>query len=141
MKKSLEYVKNIFDDMSRYKLIFIFIGSVFILEWLFISELYLSSWESLYVCLMLFVVDIKRTFWGKIIMSLFCFFILVLFSWFIYCVFVENHENTDKLLDTVLSLLIPFVFYFIDYFCMRSKVKEIQKYEDEKIKKRNNKTI
>lgn len=62
MKKNLECVKNMFVDMSKYKYIFIFIGSIFILEWFFISELYLSSWASLYVCFMLSAIDIKKHF-------------------------------------------------------------------------------
>ena len=140
MKKNSECLKNMFIYISKYKYIFIFIGIIIAIESILIYVEYFSSWISLYICLMLFVVDIEKTFLKKIIMSLICFVILVCFSWVIYCFFVESHENTNQLLDIVLSLFIPFVFYFSDYYWMKSKVKEIQEYED-KNKKRNNKTI
>lgn len=132
MKKNSECLKNMFIYISKYKYIFIFIGIIIAIESILIYVEYFSSWISLYICLMLFVVDIEKTFLKKIIMSLICFVILVCFSWVIYRFFVESHENTNQLSDIVLSLFIPFVFYFSDYYWMKSKVKEIQEYEDKK---------
>lgn len=136
MKKNSECLKNMFIYISKYKYIFIFIGIIIAIESILIYVEYFSSWISLYICLMLFVVDIEKTFLKKIIMSLICFVILVCFSWVIYRFFVESHENTNQLSDIVLSLFIPFVFYFSDYYWMKSKVKEIQEYEDKRNKEK-----
>lgn len=136
MKKNSECLKNMFIYISKYKYIFIFIGIIIAIESILIYVEYFSSWISLYICLMLFVVDIEKTFLKKIIMSLICFVILVCFSWVIYRFFVEIHENTNQLSDIVLSLFIPFVFYFSDYYWMKSKVKEIQEYEDKRNKEK-----
>lgn len=138
MKKNLECVKNMFVDMSKYKYIFIFIGSIFILEWFFISELYLSSWASLYVCFMLSAIDIKKTFRKKILSGVLYFISLALFFCVYYYVF---RKDIKELCDVIFSLFIPFSYYFVYEFLLKSKMKEIQKYEDEKIKKSNNKTI
>lgn len=119
-----------------YKYILFFIFTLIAIEIIFIYEKLFSSWFSLYVCFILFVIDIKKTFRQKIIMSLSCFVFLALSSCLIYFYFAENHKNTNQLLDIILSLLIPFVFYFFDYYFMKSTIKKTQKYEDEKNKEK-----
>lgn len=128
MKKSLEYVKNIFDDMSRYKLIFIFIGFVLILDYIFITSLYLSSWASLSVCFALSVIDIKKTFRKKLLISVPSIIVIALTLIFcFYYVFVKDEEG---LCDVILSLFISFSYYFVYEFWLKSKIKKIQEYED-----------
>ena len=169
MQKFLEFI-------SVYKRILFFIVGIIAIESILFCEEYFYSWFSLYICFMLFVVDINKTLSKKIITSLFCFAFLVSFSWLIYYIYGENHKDIHQLFyldkdtvlsfldkdivlsfldkdivlslldkykvlplldkDTALSLLLPFVFYFIDYYCMKSKIKEIQEYEDKRNKEK-----
>ena len=169
MQKFLEFIS------VNKRILFFIVGIIAIESILFCKE-YFYSWFSLYICFMLFVVDIKKTLFKKIITSLFYFAVLVSFSWLIYYIYGENHKDIHQLFyldkdtvlsfldkdivlsfldkdivlslldkykvlplldkDTALSLLLPFVFYFIDYYCMKSKIKEIQEYEDKRNKEK-----
>nr|WP_315544891.1 hypothetical protein [uncultured Aggregatibacter sp.] len=122
-------------DRPEYKKLCIFIICIFISELNFLRLGYLSSFVSLYVCFMLSVIDIYKTLPKKIRVSCLCFTIMLVFSGF-YLVLKQNNENINQYVDFILSLLIPFVYYFLDYF-MKPYIKKIQEYENSKLDIKN----
>lgn len=125
-------VKKQFIDKKEYIYLWIFIICIFSFELIFTHLKYFSSWASLYVCFMLSVIDIYKKPCKKILMSFFCFIILIIFSPITYTFWGLDSKEIDLPLDVILSLFIPFAYYFFDSYVMKPKIKQIQEYENKK---------